>query len=41
MNLYTMNADGTYTTQIGSDLLVGDCFIGNCLFPDWGASPDE
>jgi len=41
VNLYTMNTDGANKTQIGSDLVIGGCGIGNCLFPDWGASPKE
>ena len=40
INLYTMNADGTNRTQVGSNLVIGGCDIGNCLFPDWGASPE-
>jgi Tol biopolymer transport system component len=39
-NLFTMNADGSDITKIASGLVKPEnCFIGNCLIPDWGAKP--
>ena len=40
VNLYTMNADGSNVQTIATDLIVGGCGGGNCLTPDWGASPE-
>jgi len=41
-NIFTMNADGSGITEIASDLVEPEnCFIGNCLIPDWGAKPPE
>ena len=39
LNLYTMNPDGTHVKKVATDLILGGCFDGNCLFPDWGAQP--
>jgi Tol biopolymer transport system component len=41
-NLFTMNADGSHKWEIGSHLVKPEnCFIGDCLSPDWGVKPPE
>jgi hypothetical protein len=40
INLYTMNADRSDITPAATNLIVGGCFIGNCLLPDWGAAAE-
>lgn len=41
-NLFTINTDGSGMTKIASDLVAPEnCFIGNCLIPDWGAEPSK
>ncbi len=41
-NLFIMNADGSHKREIGSHLVKPEnCFIGNCVTPDWGVKPPE
>jgi len=41
-NLFTMNTDGSHRKEIANHLVKPEnCFIGNCLTPDWGTKPLE